>query len=424
MSEQENKIGKLETTSEVLLEAHGEGYKNSVRQIKLEEITPGVLSDNKRGRPFINQIRQFLDKALGKDGSGYFFAKNGILAVFMPNMDEDVAELKVKAMSSMIVKLAQRVGPDGSLIGGGGTAKKRPAEKLVFKTEAGSKRLHLPEGELNEEAYSNWLSKAAADIEKNSDIRRIGEDINVISEQMAIKYQPVYFAQNKLISGYLCMNYKPLLMRIAERQALQDIAVLGTAVKGLYQMSEKGQQFSLMFISFDATTFKNKIARNFYNLYCRNLPKSLKKYIIFSVSGLQEHKLDGEEWDDLRALVPHCRSMVMDTGFKMASPVKFAQVNFSSFGFNVGAVRMPEDAISATITDYAKYYTGEKKTSFVFNISDKGLRDKAMQSGITYVSGPAVLPAQDQPGAARVVADLDAELAASQTGKEKTETPE
>lgn len=414
MSKGEVKFGKLETTPAVLLDAHGEEYKKSIKQIKMDEVIPGIMSDAKRGRPFIDQMRKFLDQALGADQARYFFAKNGVLALYLPGMEEDVANLKIKAMSPMIVRLAQRIGPDGKVIGGDAANKKKEVQKLVFKTETGSKRLHFPEGELLEEMYSNWLSKAAADIEKNSDIRRLGKDIEIMSESMAVKYQPVYFAQNKLISGYLCLNYKPLMLRIPERQALQDIAVLGTAVRDLYDMSEAGKQFSLMFITIDATTFKNKIARNFYNLCCRNLPKALKRYIIFSISGLQEHRLEGEEWDDLRALVPHCRSMVMDTGFKMASPVKFAQVNFSSFGFNVGAVRMPEDAIASTVGDYAKYYHGEKKTSFIFNISDKLLFEKALQAGITYLSGPAVLPAADQPGPARVVTDLNAELATAQ----------
>lgn len=409
MSDKEVKFGKLEVTPAVLQDKYGDAYKQSIKPLKLNDIVPGVVGDPKRGRPFVTHLRMFLDEALKADQCAYFFAKDGLLGIYMPpEMDPAVANLKVKAMSSMIVKVAQRIGPEGQVIAGDKSKKAAP-EKLIFDVPAGQDRLHMPQGELHDDAYSNWLSKANSDLEKNSDIRRLAGDIAAMAEALAIKYQPVYFVQNKLISGYLCLNYKPLLIRIPERQALQDLAVLGTAVKSLYQMSEKGVQFSLMFVTLDASTFKNKIARNFYIMYCRNLPKSLKKYIIFSVSGMQENKLEGEEWDDLRSLLPHCRSIMMDTGFKMASPVKFAQVNFSSFGFNVGAVRMPEDAIKATVQDYAKYYINEKKTSFVFNISDKGLRDQAINSGVTYLSGPAVLPAVDQPGPARVVPDLDAE---------------
>lgn len=406
----EMKTGKLEMTPAALQEKYGDAYKDSIKQLKLNDIVPGVLNDPKKGRHFITHLRVFLDEALKADGCAYFFLKEGGLGIYTGEMDPAVAGLKIKAMASMIAKIGQRMGEDGRMIGVE-RKKAEAVEKLSFDVPAGQDRLHLPQGEITEDNYSNWLSKANSDLEKNIDIRRLAGDIKVMSDLMIVKYQPVYFVQNKLISGYSCQNYKPLLLRIPERQPLQDIAVLGTAVRSLYKMSEAGQQFSLIFVNIDATTLKNKTARSFLNTYCRNLPKSLKKYLIFCITGLKENKLDSEEWDDLRALLPHCRSMMMDTGIKAVSPVQYAQVNFGSFGFNVGAVRMPEESLVGSVAEYCQYYRKEKKTSFIFNISNKELRDKAMAAGVTYISGPGVLHAVDQPGPARVIPDLDAELA-------------
>ncbi|MCB9991570.1 MAG: hypothetical protein H6867_09395 [Rhodospirillales bacterium] len=215
-------------------------------------------------------------------------------------------------------------------------------------------------------------------------------DVERLSRRAAVRYHPLWYTKNKIMSGYVIQKTADLSENpYDDRRGHTDLAILGAAGRQLVEMEAQGKH-ALLVIPVHIDTLCNHRFHNLYEMFFQTLGSTLQRFIVLQLIGIKERKLKAPEWLAVKMFAQRCRSMIIDTGLSKIVPAEFTHVKFSVFGFNLKLLPQPEDQVFVHIDKYASYYQKAGKDTYLFGVNSRSLLTAALGAGFTYIAGEAV----------------------------------
>lgn len=379
--------GKKETTAADLTARFGGQLNGRLYYIDISEQLADLPGNTKLPKKVQQLVRDVLDEYLKSEKEFYFQIEEKKFGLFFSAANKSVAELKVQVIRNELARVIEEAKRKKEAI--------PPVPERTVEVKPRSRGTLSPRPD--EIEMREWANRALANMTTKHGYDDLYADIYKLSEIIRVRYAPVWFAPNRIISGYAARPTVALTRKTySDRQAHEDLAILGAAIRQLKDMRERGE-FALIVVPVWVQTVCRKTTRDLYNIYCRGLDTQLKNFIVLQLKGMDTLTPSQSDWEALRGLSWHCRAVIVDTGMKKISPKKMGSMKFHTFGFDLADIGAPEDQLFKVLDDYAAYYQRYRKETFVLGIESHSLFAAALGSGFSYISGPAISPLVEAP---------------------------
>lgn len=375
--------GNLETTYADLRAKFGANLAGRIYDINLGEQLAELPDGARLPKKIPQLVRNVLDDYLKAGEEFYFQSDEKTYGLFFSKCTRTVADLKIQVIRNELARVIEEA--KRKIEQPAAEAARQPSDVNI--RGRGTLSRAPDETEMRE-----WANRAMANMTTRHGYADLYADVYRLAEIVKVQYAPMWYVTNKIVSGYVARPTAQLTRKTYDdRQAHEDLAILGAAIRQLREMRERGE-CALIIVPAWVQTLCQKSTRDLYNIYCRGLDTELKKFVVLQLKGLDALTPSHTDLEYLKGLAWHCRTMIVDTGLKKINPKKTGFMKFHSYGFDLTSVAAPEDQLFRLLDDYVAFYESHKKETFILGTETHSLLAASLGAGFSYISGPAVSP--------------------------------
>lgn len=388
--------GRLETTLDKLKANFGQQLSGHIYDVDITAFTGEFSGDLKIPTKIQETVRQVLDDYLKEDSEFYFQIDERVFGLFFKQASKTVAELKVQVIHNELCRAIQEIKRQKQVSNIREIPTNTAAAPASYPCQATQKAGTLT-SDLSEKEMRDWANRAIVNMTTNRGYADFQADIRKLSEIIKVRYKPLWYYPNSLVSAYMVETTASFSeAQYEDKQSQEDLALLSAATRHLCVMNKRCE-YALMVVPVMLHTICSKNTKELFNIYCRSITPELKRFLVLRVKGMDPETMSVPDWEAIKALTYHCRSIVLDVPQKRINPKHLPHLGFHAFGFDMRPYRLPEERMLEVMEDFASYYRGFKKDTFLLGISNLNLLEAAIELGYKYMSGPIVMPYADRP---------------------------
>lgn len=217
-----------------------------------------------------------------------------------------------------------------------------------------------------------------------------------------IKFLPVWDSQFQVIRAYRCIYNRSLIgsAGLTLKEEARELAQ--TALTALTRVSEvlqghlaHNERFMVnMTVSYAVLT--SPLARMEFIAACRRLPCELRPYLVFKIEGLPHGVPQGRLIELVTAIGPFCRAVIAKVPRTEHALDIYRGVGLKALGMGLGSASL--SSVSPAIERLCAVAKREKLYTFLDDVPDVPTLRFALEAGVTWISGAAVLPPVAEPG--------------------------
>jgi hypothetical protein len=217
-----------------------------------------------------------------------------------------------------------------------------------------------------------------------------------------IKFLPVWDSQFQVIRAYRCIYNRTAVgsAGLTLKEEAQELAQM--ALTALTRVSEvlqnhlaHNERFMVnMTVSYAVLT--SPLARMEFIAACRCLPCELRPYLVFKLEGFPHGVPHGRLIELLTAISPFCGAVIAKVPRTEHAIDIYSGVGLKALGMGLGSASL--SSASAAIERLCAVAKREKLCTFLDDVPDVPTLRFALASGVTWISGAAVLPPVIEPG--------------------------
>lgn len=346
-------VGKLEISYETYREKYEKKSAGRLYDLNIGEMVGDLVKNNIIPVRLYHLVRNVLDDYLKAESDFYFAIEECILGVCFSNTNKTVAELKMQVIRNELARVIAEEKRRSKMQESG-------EEDILQDDPEDMPVQHKICGTLSEapdiKEMKGWASRALANMTVGNGYADLQADADKLADIVKMKYEPVWYAENEIIPGYICGTTARLFTEnYSGQKAQEDFAVLASTCRQLKLMRER-QEYSIFVLPVNVSTLCEKNTRDLYNIYSKGISKELRRFIVIMFRGLLEKDLSAHDWDYIRTIGGNFRSVIADTEGKHIPPGEFEGIRFGSFGFDISRAGSLEDKLVDMTKAYADFY--------------------------------------------------------------------
>ncbi|HEY1962315.1 MAG TPA: hypothetical protein VGG69_07855 [Rhizomicrobium sp.] len=223
---------------------------------------------------------------------------------------------------------------------------------------------------------------------------------------LAYSYLPVWDSRNEAITTYLCQSraYRvleshaeampPEQTTIKERIAI-EIAALHAGISELASALRGGQRF-LLSLPFSFETIGSPLGRMELTSACRHLLAEHRQYLIFILTGVPPGVAQRRLADLINTMRPFARHVMATVAPGSRAYAAYQGIGLQAIGLEIVQPTL-DLRLEADIARLALAAKGAKLGTFLYGLSSADMLGLAHETGIRWLSGPAIAAPVTQP---------------------------
>ena len=219
-----------------------------------------------------------------------------------------------------------------------------------------------------------------------------------------LSYLPIWDAQYQVIRAYLAISKVNKRFsgieangQIARELSRQSLEVLDKSTRSLDIHLARGERFQLT-IPISYEMLSSQVARMEFICTCRQLSGALRPYLAFRLEDIPVGVPQSRLVDLVATLAPFSGMLLAKVSAKLStySIAAYQGIGLKAVGIGLNAI--PESEQMREIDRLAAETKRLKLMAFLDDVSSLDILRYALERGINWLSGPAIVVAVDEPG--------------------------
>lgn len=217
-----------------------------------------------------------------------------------------------------------------------------------------------------------------------------------------IKFLPVWDSQFQVIRAYRCIYNRTVIgsagltLKEEARELSQAALTALTRVSDVLQAHLARNERFMVNMTVSYAVLTSPLARMEFIAACRRLPCELRPYLLFKIEGLPPGVPHGRLIELVTTIGPFCRGIIAKIPRTEHALDIYRGVGLKAVGMGLGSAS-PSSA-SAAIERLCALAKREKLCTFLDDVPDVSILRFALEAGVQWISGAAVLPPVAEPG--------------------------
>ncbi len=270
-------------------------------------------------------------------------------------------------------------------------------EETTKKASLGTPIKSLLSSDLADDEVTRWASFVFASTSKRGDLTNIRQDMDyILSKRSIMKFHPLWFAPNRLMSGYICHDNMGFTLEIDGGNGIRDLLTLHATINALEKMIERKQQ-ALMIVPLHASTLYERQTRELFRHYCELRALPVHRHLVFMLSGLEGRHHIASDIEHIRSASNLCRSFILNMHAKDLNIAKYSGIRPHACGLSADLFNPNDTTLFDMLPKFAESCEKFGVKSFLTDIRSTSIMSAAIAAGFSYLEGDAILSAEDAP---------------------------
>jgi len=394
-------LGRYEVSEHQFNESLKDEPRENILPFDLKTAFPDVLAKTNKPTKLVDKIwRKTLDEFMSDYGGAYYPANNStFVQIWVDNLPGPAAKAKLvsvaQKMSIVYKSVHDKENPEEALSNWFNKPKEKEENKPAQQLSPEMARL-IQEG-LGENPTLNmldiWMNRTGpAMIHGGNKAPFVTEIFSVLSKAN-ISYVPMWNAQAELLVGStpVYRGTVPPAKYTPAESFRQDLLILFSGGFQLHALATKNIQ-SLVFIPIKYQTLLNRNVMEFIKTFLRLLNPALRKSMIIELRGLPNDGMSPTARTSLQDMAPFCKAFMLETNIFSKEDFTRDVPNVHACGVDMAGLGDME--VTLGLRKFAENSKGRPQKLFVRGLQTKQAIKIAKDMGFSYLSGPAVHPAE------------------------------
>ncbi len=370
----------------------------TLEKLDFSQSLPDYFPHTKKFPPSMEKVwRMVLDKNLRECGGGYYcYAQEASILIFFDKIPATTARLKVeKVVREVDQILRDGLHKDQERLE---NAVSSHPEKEKKKVGGDSVLTRVMKEGLHENATHKelklWAERQTQEMLIAREKDCLAPDLISHAGLMSVSYFPLWNSAAQTITGNFLTPISAPGYNGEARAARIDISCLVLACAEAQRLLRENMQ-TLTIFPVQLKTLQEKSLFELFLGILRNNNPAVSNILAIELKGLPSGNLSNDAKAGLLALSAYCKAFVINSGILTTSEYSLEGKKPHAYGFDLSESRLPEDkSLHDKVSRFAGYYKARGMKTYAKGLSSKSLLKTALDSGITYLSGPAVSPPQ------------------------------
>jgi hypothetical protein len=341
--------------------------------------------------------RRSCDEIIAENRGMYCYKSGTVVQIFFFELTSAIAKAKIAVIKGKIPQLLQSARTDESVLDAPLPAAAKPAQQAPKEGSQDLAKLvrdGMPENPTIE-IVKLWLGRTMQEMVTASQKIPLTRAMIDVAGKSDITYLPLWNVAAQAIVGSHARvrTALPAQQWKTGESIRQDMAVLFAALFQLYTMHAKGVN-GIAVVPVRVSTLADKDASELYMGLLRRVSAEVRKNLLIEVCNVPKETAPPSLVAAVETISQFARAFVFETGLLSFSAYGKQFPKLHACGYDSGDAHLNDAEQARLMKKYADHYGGAGVKVFAKNVTSPQIVETAVQSGFTYISGPAVRPAQ------------------------------